>query len=82
MILEMVASRKHFRTNDAVSRLFSVEDVRMILPDVSDANAEAVTLGEAEVAAEHGLGAPVLLRGVTVGWCLEPGVNSTKITLV
>ena len=47
----------------------------MVLPDVSNAGSEALTLGETEVAAEHGLSAPVFLRCVAARRCFEPDIK-------
>ena len=62
VILEVVASREHLRADDAVGRLVVVQVVGVVLPEVGDAGAEAHALGETNVAAEDGLGAPVFFR--------------------
>jgi len=54
----------------------------MLLPEVSDAGPEAIALDEAEVAAEHGLGAPVLLSRVTPRRRLEPLKCSLKFHFI
>ena len=72
VILQMVASREDLRTDDAVSRFIIFKNFRMHLPDVAHTRAEPLALGEADVAAEHGLGAPVFLRGVAAWRCFEP----------
>ncbi len=75
VILEVIATRKDFRTNDAVCRLVFFEHIRMMLPDVSHAGSEALALGETEVAAEHGLSAPIFLRRVAARRCFEPEIT-------
>lgn len=62
VIFEMVATRKYFWTDDAVSRLVVLKVVWVMLPEVGHAGAEAHALGETNVAAEDGLGAPVFFR--------------------
>ena len=50
----------------------------MMLPDVSHAGSEALAFGETEVAAEHGLSAPIFLRSVAARRCFEPEIKYKK----
>ena len=67
-------------------RRFVVFDhIWMILSDVRHTDAKAVTLGEADIAAEDGFGGPIFLWGVTGWWCLESRIeyqNNVRITFL
>ena len=77
VVLEVVATREDFRTQDAVRSLLRLESVLMVLPEMRDAGSEALALDEAEVASENRFSAPVPRGRVGAGRGSEPAIERT-----